>query len=147
MVKKNYTTNFDLLSDKKAYRLFDANLNRAKEGLRVIEDTARFIFDKQKLYKNIRSLRHKIDKLTRKIYPELVGERNSKADPGRKIKEGKRKNLEAILIANFKRVEESLRVLEEYSRLIYPSAGPGFKSARFSVYLLEKKVLNLNAKA
>ncbi len=134
-------------SGGKYLRLFDANSNRCREGLRVIEDAARFILDKQTLYKNVRSLRHKIDKLTRKIHPELVRERNSEADPGKIIKECKRKNLEAVLTSNFKRVEESLRVLEEYSRLIYPSAGPGFKSARFSVYSLEKKVLNLNAEA
>ncbi len=132
--------------EKRYLRLFDANLNRAREGLRVIEDSVRFVLEDKVLYKNIRSLRHRLDMLTRNVYPELLRERDPGSDPGKKTKEGARKTAQGVLAANFRRVEESLRVLEEYSRLILPSAGAGFKQARFSVYALEKKVLNLNAK-
>ena len=122
-------------------RLIDANLNRCREGLRVVEDTARFILEEKNIYKNIRSLRHKLEGLTRDIYPELLLNRDSVNDSGRTIKEGKRKGIKEILIANFKRAQESLRVLEEYGRLVSPVAGAGFKRIRYGVYNIEKIML------
>ena len=130
-----------LFEDKKYLRLIDANLNRAREGLRVVEDTARFVLNRPEIYKNARGIRHKLDTATRSVYPELVAQRDSEKDSGRKIKEGKRPGLSAVVSANFRRVEESLRVLEEYSKLISPSAGAVFKKARFNAYILEKKLL------
>jgi thiamine-phosphate pyrophosphorylase len=121
-------------------RLIDANLNRCREGLRVVEDTARFVLEKDKLYKEVRALRHRLDTLTRHIYPELLQQRDSVADAGRVIKEGRRENIGGVLAANFRRAEESLRVLEEYGRLIAPAAGPEIKKIRFAVYTLEKEV-------
>ena len=129
----------NLPSRKKCLRLFDANANRCREGLRVIEDTARFVIGSEPLYKKTRGLRHAADKLTRACYGELIGQRDSVKDSGRRIPEGKREDLKAVVHSNFKRVEESLRVLEEYSRLVCPEAGPGFKKIRFSVYTLEKR--------
>ncbi|MCB4791723.1 MAG: thiamine-phosphate pyrophosphorylase [Elusimicrobia bacterium] len=122
-------------------RLIDANLNRCREGLRVIEDTLRFILDDGKLYKKVRSLRHKLETGTKKLYPELISNRDSSRDAGRSIKEGRRGSIKGILIANFKRSQESLRVLEEYSRLIASGAGRSFKEIRYSVYDIEKKAL------
>ncbi|MFC1501014.1 thiamine-phosphate pyrophosphorylase [Elusimicrobiota bacterium] len=126
---------------KRYFRIFDANLNRCREGLRVIEDSARFVLAKNSIYKSARNLRHKLDSVTRDIYPELLKQRDSVADSGRKIKEGKRNNLEAVLAANFRRAEESLRVLEEYSRIVKPQAGREIKNLRFAVYTIEKKLL------
>ena len=123
------------------FRLIDANLNRCREGLRVVEDTARFISEEENSYKKIRSLRHKLEGLTKGIYPELLLNRDSINDSGRTIKEGKRKGIKEVLIANFKRAQEALRVLEEYGRLIAPSAGAGFKKIRYSVYNIEKVML------
>ena len=135
------------LSGKKYLRLFDANANRCREGLRVIEDTARFVFGSGPLYKKTRGLRHSADKLTRELYGGLIGHRDSVKDSGRRIPEGKRESHRAVVQSNFKRVEESLRVLEEYSRLVCPEAGPGFKKIRFSVYTLEKRFSKLYASA
>ena len=127
------------LSKNKILRLFDANANRCREGLRVIEDTARFVIGSEALYKKTRNLRHEADKLTREHYAELVSQRDSAGDSGRRIPEGRREDLKAVVRSNFKRVEEALRVLEEYSRLVCPEAGPGFKKIRFGVYSLEKR--------
>jgi thiamine-phosphate pyrophosphorylase len=127
--------------DKKYLRLIDANLNRCREGLRVVEDTARFVLEKDKLYKEVRALRHRLDTLTRHIYPELLQQRDSVADAGRVIKEGRRENIGGVLAANFRRAEESLRVLEEYGRLIAPEAGPEIKKIRFAVYTMEKEAM------
>ena len=119
-------------------RVIDANLNRAREGLRVIEDTARFVEDNDRAFKDIRAVRHGLEKITRGIYPQLLRHRDSQADSGRMIKEGKRVGIKSLLSANFRRVEESLRVLEEYGKLISPEASPRFKRLRYKTYTLEK---------
>lgn len=127
--------------DTKCLRLMDANLNRAREGLRVIEDTARFVLEKKSLFAACRSLRHRLDAATRPIYKELVKERDSVADAGRTVAEGGRGNIDAVLAANFRRVEEAMRVLEEYGKLVLPAAAPEFKAIRYAAYTLEKKTL------
>ncbi|MCX5778616.1 MAG: hypothetical protein NTU66_05300 [Elusimicrobia bacterium] len=129
-----------LTADKSALRLIDANVNRCREGLRVIEDTARFVLGNASLYKKLRALRHRVDRITRAAYPVLVFNRDAVADSGRTMREGKRADRTAIIAANFRRVEESLRVLEEYGKLLSPHAGPQFKKVRFAVYTLEKKM-------
>jgi thiamine-phosphate pyrophosphorylase len=131
------------MNENKIYRLIDANLNRAREGLRVIEDTARFILNDSKLYRGIRILRHRLTEITRKNYPSLLKARNSAADAGRVIREYRRKNVRDLMIANFRRVEEALRVLEEYSRLISVSAGAQFKNVRFRTYSFEKYIMEV----
>ena len=123
----------------KYLRLFDANLNRAREGLRVIEDTARFVEVNPKIFTEARAARHKLDKITRDIYPELLRERDSHSDKGRTVKEAKRPGLKALMSANFRRVEEALRVLEEYGKLVAPKAAPVFKAIRYKIYILEKQ--------
>ena len=128
---------------KKAYRLIDANLNRAREGLRVIEDTLRFILEDVRLCRKTRSLRHRLTELTLELYPGMLEYRDSRADPGRTLKEGGRKDIPSLLAANFRRAEEALRVLEEYSKVMSPGLSPGFKSVRYGVYTCEKAVLKL----
>jgi len=125
-------------------RLLDANLNRSREGLRVLEDTARFVWEDEKLFKTLRNQRHSLDRITRSFYPQFVMSRDSAADSGRKMPEGGRKDAEAIVFANFRRCEESLRVLEEYGKVFPGGAAKIFKRIRFKVYDLEKKVLRDN---
>jgi thiamine-phosphate pyrophosphorylase len=127
---------------KKYLRLFDANLNRAREGLRVIEDTARFVLINGKVFAEARAARHRLDKITRNIYPALLKERDSRSDKGRIVKESKRPGLKALLSANFRRVEEALRALEEYSKLVAPKAAPAFKEIRFKTYILEQEYIS-----
>ena len=123
-------------------RLFDANLNRAREGLRVLEDTARFVLCSKKLCLPLRNVRHKAAFITQSIYPELVCGRDAQTDMGRKIKESSRKDIFSLAAANFRRVQEALRVLEEYSKILLPNSAREFKSLRFAVYTLEKRFIN-----
>src|SRR5262245_58214253 len=125
--------------DKGVYRLLDANLNRAREGLRVLEDTARFIDNKPTAFRALRSARHALDKATRRAYPRLLAARNSGGDAGRAMKETRRRTPRGLVAANFRRVEEALRVLEEYGKVLSPGAAPGFKRIRFKIYTLEKE--------
>jgi len=126
----------------KIYRLIDANINRATEGLRVAEDIVRFVLDESKLTARLKSIRHEISRLMRDERWEMRGARNVKADvgAGRSTKsEGSRRNILEIFIANMKRAEESVRVFEETSKLIDPSLGPKFKKLRFELYDIEKE--------
>jgi len=122
------------------YRLLDANFNRAREGLRIVEDTFRFIFPNQKIAQKLKKIRLNLSKTAQDIYPQLIRARNVKNDFGRRIAEKKRKNLMDLVMANFIRVEEAIRVMEEFGKLISQEAGYKFKKLRFQVYHLEKEI-------
>ncbi|MDR2396164.1 MAG: hypothetical protein LBD57_06150 [Endomicrobium sp.] len=121
-------------------RIIDANLNRCREGLRVVEDSLRFVLNDGKLYKKIRDVRHNTDKILRNIYSCIIEKRNSFDDLGRQMPETSKKDFRSVIIANFKRAQESLRVLEEYSKIFYPEFSPEFKKQRYEAYTIEKAV-------
>ena len=127
--------------EKRFVRILDTNLNRCKEGLRVVEDTCRFVFCDDTLYKKIRKVRHSSSKYLIDQYEQMLNARDSIKDSGRKAKEQSRQNLKNIVIANFKRAEESLRVLEEYSKIINFDTALKYKALRYEVYTIEKKML------
>ena len=126
--------------EKRFIRILDTNLNRCKEGLRVVEDTCRFVFCDDVLYKKIRKVRHLSSKYLADQYEQMLNARDSIKDSGRKAKEQARQNLKNIVIANFKRAEESLRVLEEYSKIIDFNIALKYKALRYEVYTIEKKM-------
>ena len=126
--------------EKRFIRILDTNLNRCKEGLRVVEDTCRFVLFDETLYKKIRKVRHLSSKYLTDQYEQMLSARDSVKDSGRKVKEQSRQNLKNIVIANFKRAEESLRVLEEYSKIIDFSIALKYKALRYEVYNIEKKM-------
>ena len=125
------------------HRIIDANLNRVKEGLRVCEEITRFILNNHKFTARFKQYRHEIDNLARKIYPasRLLKERKADSDVGRFNSGGelKRCNCKDIFWANIQRVKESLRVLEEFSKLVDTKAALRFKQLRYKVYEIEKE--------
>ncbi len=127
--------------EKRFIRILDTNLNRAKEGLRVVEDTCRFVLNDEVFYKKLRKVRHLSSKYLNSIYEEMLFARDIIKDSGRKVKEQKRANLKNIVVANFKRAEESLRVLEEYSKIIDFNIALKYKKLRYEVYNIEKKLV------
>jgi thiamine-phosphate pyrophosphorylase len=129
---------------KTVNRIIDANINRAKEGLRVCEEIVRFILESRDLTSRLKKIRHKIDALF-KVLPShiiLLKERHSLTDVGRDIyiKELQRKNYQDIFFANIQRVKESVRVLEEFSKLINIKVAVELKKIRYAIYEIEKKV-------
>ena len=98
-------------------RLIDANLNRLREGIRVVEDIFRYIYNDKQTSLKLKELRH-LSRLD--IYTDLLETRDVNNDVLREsIKsEQNREDLYSILIANFKRAQESARVLEEFCKLI-----------------------------
>lgn len=126
-----------------ARRVIDANINRAKEGLRVCEDITRFILEDPALTGELKRLRHRLDALAAGLCcrRNLLKERDSQRDSGRKIHplEIKRRSCPDIFFANIQRAKESLRVLEEFSKLFCTRAAAGLKELRYRAYELEKK--------
>ena len=126
--------------DGKVWRLLDAKANRAREGLRIIEDTFRFVLDDAAAAKGVRGLRHEVDELVRRHYKNLLSARDVARDSGRSNSAKPYKGgVNALLAANFKRVEEALRVLEEYGRILSPGAVKKAQALRFQIYLWEKR--------
>ena len=129
--------------ENKIGRIIDANLNRVKEGLRVCEEITRFILDNHKFTAQFKEAPHKIDRLGSKIYSpaNLLLQRRAQADVGRLNCRGetKRGNCKDIFWANIQRVKESLRVLEEFSKLIDVRVALSFKQLRYVVYEIEKE--------
>jgi thiamine-phosphate pyrophosphorylase len=127
------------------WRIIDANLNRASEGLRVVEEVARFILENEKLTQDIKQCRHRLAEVCRHPafhYDNLVAARDAEGDVGGVHtyipSEGQRGNYKEIVVANIKRVQEAARSLEEFGKLLCPEIGFGFKQFRFHTYTLEK---------
>ena len=122
--------------EKNYLRLIDANLNRLREGIRVVEDIFRYVYNDKQTALKLKELRH-LSRLAN--YIELLETRDVKNDVLRSsIKsEQNRTNLYSILIANFKRAQESSRVLEEFCKLISIEDSENFKYIRYELYNLE----------
>ncbi|MFZ9659773.1 MAG: thiamine-phosphate pyrophosphorylase [Arcobacteraceae bacterium] len=126
-------------SEHRNLRLLDANLNRLREGIRVTEDIFRYIFNDKTTSSRLKSLRH----LARlKNHIELLNSRDIKNDVLKTStkSEQSRENLTSILLANFKRAQESSRVLEEFSKLISNEDSENFKYIRYELYDIEKNI-------
>ena len=126
--------------DKGLCRVIDANLNRLKEGIRVIEDMARYSQNNKRLSSSLKNLRHlaKIDDIQ-----ALLKSRDAQNDVLRPTisSEMERTSIDSIIIANYKRAQESSRVLEELYKVVEPELSERFKHIRYELYTLEKENL------
>jgi thiamine-phosphate pyrophosphorylase len=126
-------------------RIMDANLNRLSEGLRVMEEFARLILNNQSITTRLKTIRHHAIRGDLAFNRDLLNARDAVEDIGINLEvagESKTRDITSLLVANSRRVQESLRVLEELSKL------PGikldsdkFKEARFSSYTIEKEIM------
>ena len=139
-------------------RMIDANLNRSREGLRVLEDVARFVLDDVGLSQRLRTLRHDLARETACLNIGLLSERDAMHDVGRPVGSapasdgGEHVNrstpfsgLADLVAANAKRAEEALRVIEELARLPELSAtmdAGRFGQIRFALYDLERELIS-----
>lgn len=122
-------------------RILDANLDRAREGLRIIEEWCRFGLNSVRFSEECKQLRQE---LASWHGSELRAARDTPGDPGTELthpQEQQRASIAVLLQANFCRVEEALRVLEEYGKLYHPKMGGAFKQMRYRVYTLESDLL------
>ncbi len=130
------------MEQSKLFRLIDANLNRLKEGIRVIEDINRYLYDNKEVASKLKSLRHlaKIEN-----YLDLLPHRDIQNDVLKESvkSEMERENIGGILLANYKRSQEAARVLEESFKLIDPEKSEDFKKIRYQLYSLEQTNLTV----
>ena len=122
------------------FRVIDANLNRLREGIRVIEDILRYKENNRYFASKLKALRHRTrteDTKKLLVYRDSV---NDVLKPSTS-NEKKRDDVESIIIANFKRAQESARVLEELYKLHSPSSSEEFKTIRYELYTLEREIL------
>ena len=124
------------------FRLIDANLNRLSEGLRLLEDVARFILNDAALSSRLKALRHDLLMKTESFQKTILSARDSEGDVTAFSKESmSRSDVNDIVTANARRITESLRVLEEFAKLPDIDLDPmKFKRARFAIYEIEKDI-------
>ena len=126
-------------------RLLDANLDRAREGLRVIEDWCRFGLARPDLVSRTKDFRQRLGRCHQASF-KLA--RHTATDPAAGMAHGaqaERQGAAAVVAANCGRVQEALRVLEEFGRgLPGPLAGEA-AAIRYGLYDLEVDVLRAAA--
>ena len=123
-------------------RLIDANLNRLSEGLRLLEDVARFILNDAALSSRLKTMRHDLLAQPESFQKTLLTARDSEGDVTAFSKESmSRSDVNDVVTANARRVTESLRVLEEFAKLPDIDLDPmKFKQARFEIYEIEREI-------
>ena len=119
-------------------RIIDANLNRAAEATRILEEIARFLLDDKGLSEKLKNIRHKINNVQENCYGEYLQARDTENDVGVDVKNlSERINIENIFKANIKRLQQALRTLAEYS-VTNKDEVVLFEKLRYESYTLEK---------
>jgi thiamine-phosphate pyrophosphorylase len=125
-------------------RILDASLNRAAEGLRVVEDYVRFALDDPLLTAQAKSLRHDLAAAAAAMSSaDRHAARDTQRDVGTTIStdgEGQRLDVWDVCAASLKRTEQSLRSLEEYGKLLNADFAGQCESLRYRLYTLEKAI-------
>ena len=132
------------ITQQKIYRLVDANFNRAKEALRVCEDICRFYLDQPALTRQYKQCRHQLTAAVEDLdLKNLIRSRSIETDVGRGStkSEFRRQDATDIYYANSQRAKESVRVLEECSKLFSVRIAQKLKQLRYKLYGVEKKVI------
>lgn len=137
------TMNRDIL------RLLDANMNRAVEGIRILEETARMLLNDSRITGEIKEIRHSLVSIARTekmLGNRMLLARDSEHDVlrnGETDSERDRTDVLAIIRANAGRAQEAVRALEEYVKLVYPNLSVRYKLIRFRLYDAEKALAAL----
>ena len=130
--------------DLRIYQIIDANLDRAREGLRVLEDWARFGLGENDFVKRIKNFRQILGKNHLEVYKQS---RNFIKDNSKGLthkEQIKRNSPEQIISSNAGRVQEALRVIEEFSRQHNHELSKIASEIRYEIYTLEIELLSLN---
>lgn len=130
---------------KEVYRILDANFNRAREALRVVEDCGRFALNDPAITAMAKNLRSDLKEiLTDMPVGEFLVSRDTPGDIGTEITsptEADRKSLSDVATAACKRLTEALRTIEEYSKFINPKHTIRIERMRYNTYTLEKRLI------
>ncbi len=140
MLNSNTTNSEDL----RIYQILDANLDRAREGLRVLEDWARFGLGKEKYVERIKNFRQILGKNHLKVYKQSRNHIEDKCKGLTHQEQINRKTSEQIISSNSGRVQEALRVIEEFSRLHNHELSKIASVIRYEIYTIEIDLLSLS---
>jgi thiamine-phosphate pyrophosphorylase len=127
-------------------RIVDANINRLGEGLRVLEEFARLTLNNSVLTQQLKNMRHKLVNVGEDLQKQLLQARDAAGDVGSSLDaagEEKTRDISSMIIANARRAQESLRVLEEMAK--HPGLGldsEEYRKSRFELYTIEKALLS-----
>ena len=129
------------IRDLRIAQIIDANLDRAREGLRVLEDWARFGLGREDLVTEIKHYRHLLGKEHLYFYKRT---RNYIKDHCQGIshpEQKKRVKASNLICSNAARVQEALRVIEEFSRSHNINLSQTVSNIRYKIYDLEINLL------
>ena len=129
------------LKDLRIAQIIDANLDRAREGLRVLEDWARFALGRKDLVKIFKNFRQNLGKHHLKEYKESRNFVSDKCAGLSHPEQFKRNNVSSIISSNAARVQEALRVIEEFSRDHNQNLCNISSEIRYEIYNLEIELL------
>ncbi len=125
-------------------RILDAAANRGREGLRVVEDWVRFALDDAHLTACLKQIRHDLAAALAPIpWERRLAARDTQEDVGTAIhtsSESSRASAAEVLTANFLRLQESLRTLEEFGKIFDPAVGQAIAQIRYRTYTLQRAV-------
>jgi len=130
--------------DLRIYQIIDANLDRAREGLRVLEDWARFGLGKEKYVEKINNFRQFLGKNHLEVYKQSRNNIEDKCKGLTHQEQFNRKTSEQIISSNSGRVQEALRVKEEFSRQHNHELSKIASEIRYEIYTLEIDLLSLS---
>ncbi len=126
-------------------RILDASANRAREALRVLEDHARFALNDAFLCSQWKTLRHDLAQALKLLPAALLLEaRDTLADVGTSIsteQEWQRTSVQAVVQTNARRLQEALRSLEEYGKIVSIDFAQSIEKIRYHSYTLERAVV------
>jgi thiamine-phosphate pyrophosphorylase len=129
--------------DSAVLRILDANCNRAREALRVIEDYARFVLNDDTTCAGLKQLRHDLQEATATFTDTAILHRDTPGDVGTSTKvssELSRDDVAHVVTAAGKRLGEALRTIEEYLKTVDPSNASQIESIRYRFYTLEQQI-------
>ncbi len=122
-------------------RLIDANANRAREGLRVVEDLARFVLNDPRLSAELKAIRHQLAAALELLPLDrgaLLAWRDAQADVGTALStptEADRDGLPTLAAAAAGRLAEALRSIEESAKALgSPQAAAAVEQLRYRAY-------------
>jgi len=131
--------------ERAAYRIIDANFNRAREALRVMEEYCRFALNCELFNSRTKQMRHELCRLVDTLDSgRMIATRDTLEDVGvgQQVKgQLKRTSLKDTFTAAAKRFTEALRALAEVIQPKYPEVYAELEKLRYAAYTLEKDVV------
>ncbi len=128
--------------DSTILRMLDANGNRAREALRVMEDYARFVMNDGGLAGRLKGMRHGLaGVLSDRALGDAILWRDTEGDVGTGIKterEMERESMGAVVVAAGKRLSEALRVIEECCKTVSAELGQRVEKIRYERKVVEQ---------